>query len=86
MRLRRCRESASAVVADGVGDKAEATADGFGQGFPPVAVGLDEVAVAFVGGLFAFVDAGEVSPEFVFEVGLSVAHGGEGSGLVTVRQ
>ncbi len=70
---------AAAVVADGVGDESEAGGDGFGGLFPAVAVGLDEVAAAFVGGLFTFVGAGEVAPEFVFEVGAAVAHVGEGS-------
>ncbi len=77
--------SASAVVADGVGDEAQSSGDGFGGLFPPVLVGADEVAVASFGFLFAFVDLGEVGPEFVFEVYASVAHGGEGSGPVTVR-
>ncbi len=75
----------AAVVADGVGDEAQASGDGFGGLFPPVLVDFDEVTVASVGFLFAFVDTDQVVPEFVFEVGSSVAHGGEGSGLVTVR-
>ncbi len=66
--------SASAVVADGVGDESEAAGDGFGGKFPPVLVDFDEVAVASVGFLFAFVDLAEVGPEFVFEVGSSVSH------------
>ncbi len=75
----------AAVGSDGSGDEAEAAGDGFGGLFPPVLVGADEVAVASFGFLFAFVDWAEVGPEFVFEVYASVAHGGEGSGLVTVR-
>ncbi len=77
--------SAAAVVADGVGDEAQSSGDGFGGLLPPVLVDADEVTVAAVGFLCAFVDAGEVGPEFVFEVGSSVSHGGEGSGPVTVR-
>jgi hypothetical protein len=75
--------SASAVVADGVGDEAEAAGDGFGGLFPPVPVDFGEVGYPPVGGLFAFVDPGEVVPQFVFEVGSPVSHVGEGSaGLV----
>ncbi len=75
----------AAVVADGVGDESGAAGDGFGGLFPAVLVDFDEVTCPAVGFLFAFVDAGEVGPEFVFEVGSSVTHGGEGSGLVAVR-